>query len=305
MNFFEWFKDWRKRQKKQRDIRRDRERRARASKSRRALDENAIPPRRWYHHFARLFEFEFLDKYKRWQKEQKARNEMIRKRELRARQREQELRRQKIDKTEDFIPEEAIPEKTAVVKNTGPQPWALVIIFFTALFLVSGAITWFMVANQKPLVVRNSEEESPVVPPVAMTLSGRPGEALRTPSPDLGEVNELQDQADEAFREGNYEMAEQLLRKILPQARLKALTGFQIYICLLKQGKTGEARLLASRFPHVSIAKNPSPFYVQAVDALLVGNTELALSSMELARKQFPETAALYDKVLRDANLIP
>lgn len=115
----------------------------------------------------------------------------------------------------------------------------------------------------------------------------------------------LQSQAEEEFRSGNYAAAEIHFRESLPTARFRALTGFQIFLCLLKQGKTAEAETMAGKFPTGSNAKNPSGIYVQAAFALMQSRPEDAHRDIESARRQFSFISPFYEKALNDAALTP
>ena len=140
---------------------------------------------------------------------------------------------------------------------------------------------------------------------ISMQLGVPARKALQQPQEDPVSLTRLQKQAEEEFLAGNYAAAEQIFRELLPTARFRALTGFQIYLCLLKQNKSAEAELMAGRFPTGPMARNPSGIYVRAAAALLQGRTEDARAAIESARKQYPQICPLYDKALSDAALAP
>jgi hypothetical protein len=141
---------------------------------------------------------------------------------------------------------------------------------------------------------------------VAMRL-GAPSrsKAIQEPPKEPADAARLQSQADEEFRSGNYAAAEQHFRELLPTAHFRALTGFQVFLCLLKQKKAAEAELMAGRFPSGVSARNPSGLYVRAATALTQGRAEDARSVIGSARRQYPLICPLYDKVLAEARLAP
>jgi len=147
-------------------------------------------------------------------------------------------------------------------------------------------------------------EESRPSGPITMRLGKSVPKPLQEPRrKEPVDVERLQSQADEEFRTGNYASAEQHFRALLPSTRLRALTGFQIYLCLLKQKKTAEAELLAGKFPTGPAARNPSGLYVRAAIARMEGRMEDSRSAIESARSQYPFICPLYDKALADASL--
>jgi thioredoxin-like negative regulator of GroEL len=115
----------------------------------------------------------------------------------------------------------------------------------------------------------------------------------------------MQNQAEEEFRAGNYAAAEQHFRKLLPTARFRALTGFQVFLCLIKQGKIEEAKQMAKKFPYGPAAKNPSGIYASAALALLEGRSDDTRQAIETARRQYPLITPLYDAALVDAKIAP
>jgi hypothetical protein len=138
-----------------------------------------------------------------------------------------------------------------------------------------------------------------------MSLSMSAREALKKPTPDTSEIKRIQSEAEEAFRAKDFAKAETQLREILPFIRLRALGGFQIYVCLVLQGKSAEAEVMAAKFPETAVSRNPAPLYIRAVKAIENGNPEEARMEIESARKAFPEISPLYDQVLRDAGIMP
>ncbi len=114
---------------------------------------------------------------------------------------------------------------------------------------------------------------------------------------------QMQSQAEEEFRAGNYAAAELIFRKLVPTARFRALTGFQVFLCLIKQGKIEEAKQMATKFPYGPTAKNPSGIYASAAFALLEGRSADARQSLETARGQYPLISPLYDTILTDAKI--
>jgi len=140
---------------------------------------------------------------------------------------------------------------------------------------------------------------------VAMRLGPPDRKAIQEPPKEPADAARLQRQAEAELRSGNYAAAEQHFRELLPTAHFRALTGFQIFLCLLKQGKTAEAELMAGRFPSGVSARNPSGLYVRAATALTQGRAEDARSVIGSARRQYPLISPLYDKALADAGIAP
>jgi len=140
---------------------------------------------------------------------------------------------------------------------------------------------------------------------VTIALGVSPRNALSQPASVPETIALLQQEADDAFRGGNFASAENLYRQILPKARLKALTGFHIFLCMLQQGKSAELKLMMEKIPPSSIAKNPLGFYARAALDLKAGRPEEAAAPLAAARSQFPEISLFYDEALREAGLPP
>jgi len=138
-----------------------------------------------------------------------------------------------------------------------------------------------------------------------MQLGKVPDKALEYPLPSATDSARMESEAEAEFQAGNFAAAERNFRKILPTTHFRALVGFQIFLCLLKQGKTAEAELLARNFPTSAAAKNPSGSYALAAIALSQGRSDDALQLVENARRRFPLTSPLYDKALSEASLKP
>lgn len=159
------------------------------------------------------------------------------------------------------------------------------------------------------LPVQQKKEALPPAPSdngsVTLALGVSPRNALGQPASVPEAIAILQQQADDAFRNGNFASAENLYRQILPKARLKALTGFHIFLCLLQQGKSAELKLMMDKIPPASTAKNPLGFYARAALDLKAGRPEEAAAPLAAARSQFPEISLFYDQALREAGLPP
>jgi len=179
----------------------------------------------------------------------------------------------------------------------------VLVTYFGILGVLSLSVTaFFLVPARHEVVV----PKTPVPIIVSMQLGTRPRKTLQQPPAVVPrDLARLQDQAEKDFRSGNYAAAESGFRELLPVARFRALTGFQIFLCLLKQGKTAEAEFMGERFPTGTSAKNPSGIYVSAATAFLQGRTEDGRSAIESAHRQFPLICPLYDKALADAGLAP
>lgn len=174
-------------------------------------------------------------------------------------------------------------------------------VYFGTLGLLSLLLSLYFLQASTP-----QKENAPApggAGPVMLTLGAPARNSLRDPSPDA--IALLQQEAETAFRSGNFAVAETLFRRLLPKARLKALTGFQIYLCLLQQGKSAELEVMGGKFPSEAVAKNPLPFFAKAASALKGGRTAEAVELIAFAHRQFPEISLFYDKALRDAGLPP
>jgi len=177
-------------------------------------------------------------------------------------------------------------------------------VYFGTLGLVSLLACLFFL-----LPFPQSKETLPPAPAgngsVTLALGVSPRNALNQPASVPEATAILQQQADEAFRSGNFASAEKLYRQIFPKARLKALTGFHIFLCLLQQGKSAELKMMMEKIPSASIAKNPLCFYARAAVDLKAGRPEEAVAPLAAARSQFPEISLFYDEALREAGLPP
>ncbi|MEI6073016.1 MAG: hypothetical protein WCS31_14580 [Verrucomicrobiae bacterium] len=180
---------------------------------------------------------------------------------------------------------------------------------FATYFGVLGALSLFVTAcflipslEKKP-----AAPTAPAAPAVVSMKLGVPAvKALQPPARTApANARGRQALAEKYFQDGNYAAAEQQFREILPTTEFRALTGFQIFLCMLKQGKTAEAEFLAGRFPTGTLAKNPSGLYARAAKALVQGRTEDARADIESARRQYPLISPLYDKALAAAGLAP
>ncbi|MEI6073389.1 MAG: hypothetical protein WCS31_16495 [Verrucomicrobiae bacterium] len=129
--------------------------------------------------------------------------------------------------------------------------------------------------------------------------------AIQKPAPSADDLARLQEQAENELRAGDYAAAEQHFRELLPNTRFRALAGFQIFLCLLKQKKTAEAEGMLRLFPTNIIARNPSGMYARAATALMQGRTEDAQAEILSARRLHPFISPLYDKALSDAAIAP
>jgi len=182
------------------------------------------------------------------------------------------------------------------------SPLIILAAYFGILGVLSlSATTYFLLPSRQ-------EAPAAVAPTdiVAMRL-GAPSRSKgfqETPK-ETADAARLQSQAEEELQAGSYAAAEQHFRELLPTAHFRALTGFQVFLCLLKQGKTAEAELMAGRFPSGVSARNPSGLYVRAATAVTQGRREDARSAIASARRQYPLISPLYDKALTDTGLAP
>jgi len=179
-------------------------------------------------------------------------------------------------------------------------------VYFGILCVLSISTTvYFLIPASSPNPPPRASLPPAEVAPLTLGTS-RPGRLfLQDPRTKPADLSRLQSQAEEEFRAGNYAKAEALFREALPTARLRAFTGFQIFLCLLKQGKFAEAELMAGKFPATANAKNPSGQYVHAALALIHSRPEEARQCVETARREFPSISPFYDKALNDATLQP
>lgn len=176
-------------------------------------------------------------------------------------------------------------------------------VYFGSLGLLSLLLsTYFLLPSPPP------KEDVPLAEGtglVAMTLEATARNALRDQPPGPDDIATLQQEAETAFRSGDYATAEKLFRRLLPKVRLKALAGFHIYLCLLQQGKSAELEVLSGKIPSKAVAKNPLPLYAKAASALKAGRPAEAGEQIASARRQFPDISPFYDKALREAGLPP
>ncbi len=179
-------------------------------------------------------------------------------------------------------------------------PSKVLACYFGVLGVVSlAAIAVFVWPSPPPPAQRSAPLSAPSG--VTMQLGVPARKAVRDPLPDSAAVAQLQDRADAEFHAGNYAAAEKSFRELLPSARFRPLTGFQIFLCLLKQGKSAEASIMANKFPAGPGAKNPSGQYVAAALAITNGRPDDARAAVEAARRQFPTICPLYDRALAAA----
>lgn len=183
-------------------------------------------------------------------------------------------------------------------------PSKVLACYFGALGVVSlAAIAVFVWPSPPPPAQRSAPLSAPSG--VTMQLGVPARKAVRDPLPDPAAVAQFQDRADAEFHAGNYAAAEKSFRELLPSARFRPLTGFQIFLCLLKQGKSAEASIMANKFPAGPGAKNPSGQYVAAALAITDGRPGDARAAVDAARRQFPTICPLYDRALAAAALAP
>lgn len=183
------------------------------------------------------------------------------------------------------------------------SPAAVLGIYFGILCALSvSASVYFLLPRHQKDPVPAAEEISAEV---ALLLNAS-GDKL-SPQRQAASANStrLLGQAEKEFRAGRYAAAELLFRKALPTARFPALTGFQIFLCLLKQGKTAEAKSLAGKFPPSASIINPSGIFVHAAYSLRQSRPEDARLDIESARRRFPMMSPFYEKALADAALAP
>ena len=183
------------------------------------------------------------------------------------------------------------------------SPAAVLGIYFGILcaLSVSASVYFLLPARQKNPVPAAEE----ISAEVALLLNGSDGKLPRQRQSATVNSAQLQAHAEKEFQAGRYAAAELLFRKALPTARFPALTGFQVFLCLLKQGKTAEAKALAGKFPPSTSIINPSGIFVHAAYSLRQSRPEDARLDIESARRRFPMMSPFYEKALADAALAP
>lgn len=175
-------------------------------------------------------------------------------------------------------------------------------VYFGVLLLVS------VTASACLLVSSNGKPPAPAAAgkpaEVGLGLANSPAKILSVRvTPEISA--RLQGEADNAFRAGRFADAEARYRESLPAARFPALTGFHVFLCLLKQGKVAEAKALAGKFPEPSSIRNPSGAFVHAAIALAESRPDDARLDIDSARRRFPMISPFYEKALSDAALAP
>jgi tetratricopeptide (TPR) repeat protein len=186
------------------------------------------------------------------------------------------------------------------------KPVALVLAIYLGVPAVVclAACLWFLQSGSQPPSSAATASAAPGGP-VAIQLGAPAKPALREEILTPDKVSALQLQAEEAFRAGDFATAEALYQKLLPQAKHKAFTGFHLFLCLLQQGKSQEARLLANQATPRTVPKNPVTFYMAAAMAMKAGQPAQAAESISRAHELFPDRSLFYDKALREAGLEP
>lgn len=116
--------------------------------------------------------------------------------------------------------------------------------------------------------------------------------------PDTKKITDMVEQlGDIEFRAGRYPSAEKLYRAAFRTSPHRALTGFQIYVCTLLQGRHGQAADLKQRLARIG-AKTPAHPYARAVLAFTEGRNADAEKILAEARTTYGSACDAYDPIL-------
>ena len=181
-------------------------------------------------------------------------------------------------------------------------PFVVVAVYFCTLGAISLAACFWLLsapAEKERAVPRSVQGDSGVT----LALGVPAHKALHDRAPRADEVASLEKLADEKFRARDFAGAEILYRQFMPQARLKALAGFHIYLCLLQQGKSAELKIIEDKISFSSMPKNPFTYYSCAAVALKEGRSQDAKALIDSARAQFPDMSVFYDNALWESGL--
>lgn len=109
--------------------------------------------------------------------------------------------------------------------------------------------------------------------------------------------------AEMEFRAKNYTEAERIYREILPNSSSQPLTVYHIYVCLLLQHQPDAAESVLSQA--ALTGDSPAPYYCKATLAFISGDTATAQSTLEEARRLFPDLCPTYDPTLKALGYLP
>lgn len=138
------------------------------------------------------------------------------------------------------------------------------------------------------------------------SLPLRPDASEESPAPRRLTPAELELKsrlAEAEFDSRNYAEAEQCYRQIIHSTPRKPLAAYQIFTCMLMQGRRDEANLYITGIPQIE--NTPALHYAKATVAFLDGDADKARENLEIARSRFPRICPLYDPTLRKLGYIP
>lgn len=152
-----------------------------------------------------------------------------------------------------------------------------------------------------------AEEADPELGEVRMTFSGPPASSLSIVGnlPAGVTPGQLMRRADLAFLKENYPEAEELYRQALPFQKRKPLVLFKIFVSVLLQNRTEDAKGMLSLIPPPPLGASPANFYARAALAIHEGNRAEAHSLIQEARSRFPVISGDYETVMKDAGVEP
>ncbi len=182
-------------------------------------------------------------------------------------------------------------------------PWKFLLLPWLALGVVLAGLFAMTNRSHGPVTVG----KAPELPPeerVSLTLAP-PKSPMRKPI-TIGSAEQIELRhrlAESEFRSKNYAEAERIYRELLPDTRRKPLVNFQIFACLVGQGRKTEAVLYVKSHPE--LAKTPFASYAKTVVLFLDGQPEDARQSWALARAGFPTVAGFYDPIVRALGFEP
>jgi len=175
-------------------------------------------------------------------------------------------------------------------------PWLIMFGSLGALAVVSLILTMLCLSGKAPVAV---VAKAPAVPSRPMSLRGdKEQEDEAAPLPMTPEQLEIKQQfAETELRMKDYAGAEAHYREILGSTNRKPLASYQIFVCMVLEGRRAEAEQFITGA--TKARKTPAFLYAEGTVLFLDGRAEEAREKFTAARAAYPTLTPYYDSTLR------
>lgn len=185
-------------------------------------------------------------------------------------------------------------------------PWFHLFLALAAMTLVSLAVSALMSSPPSSRLTVKKAEAAPAEPGTGREFSletRKMSVVPQIPKVSNEELEIRRNLAETEFEAGHYGEAERIYRELLDNTQRKTLTAYQIFTCMVMQGKRDEARSFLAGTPNIHSC--PAGQYADATIYFVDGNPEKALRLLKEARTSYPRLSLLYDPTLRTLGYLP